>query len=160
MSWLKYKIVSSYCVGIFDNGTEMLFDICDLEMVSSHQWFLDSFGYPCSSIGGKSVRLHRVIHPEVPKGMVVDHINRNKLDNRRCNLRVVTQRENCHNSSLRSTNKSGVTGVFLDKRVGRWRAQIYHGGKVIHVGIFDCFDDAVKARKDAEVKYYGGDPHL
>lgn len=160
MSWLRYKIVSEYAVGIFDSGTEMMFDICDLETVSAHPWFVDALGYPCSCIGGKTVRLHRVIYPTVCDGMVVDHINRNKLDNRRSNLRVVTQKENCHNASLRSNNKSGVTGVFFDKRAGRWRAQIYHGGKTTHVGIYDCFDDAVKARKEAEDKYYGGGSHL
>lgn len=160
MGWLRYKITSDGAVGIFDSGTEMLFDVCDLEKVSAHQWCVDALGYPCSYIDGNVVRLHRVIYPTVAKGLVVDHINRDKLDNRRSNLRVVTQKENCHNASLRSNNKSGVAGVFFDKRAGRWRAQIYHGGKTTHVGIYDCFDDAVKARKEAENKYYGGGSHL
>jgi hypothetical protein len=88
--------------------------------------------------------------------MVIDHINRNKLDNRRKNLRVCTQKVNSHNSSLRSTNTSGVSGVFFDNRAKRWRAQIYYNGKTKHIGIYDSFNDAVVARKKAEQEYYEG----
>lgn len=157
MGWLRYKIVSDYAVGIFDSGTEMVFDICDLEVVSSHGWFVDSCGYPCTNIERKPVRLHRILLPSVPGGLVVDHINRNKLDNRRGNLRVVTQKQNCLNASLKPSNKSGVSGVFFDKRAHRWRAQIYPGGKTIHLGTYECFADAVRVRREAEEKYYGGD---
>lgn len=160
MSRLRYKIANDYAVGIFDSGTEMKFDISDLELVSSYNWFVDSVGYPSAYVDGRAIRLHRLLLPTVQKGLVIDHKNRNKLDNRRNNLRVVTQKENCHNSSVRSNNKSGVPGVFFDNRAKRWRAQIYHGGKSTHVGIFDCFDDAVAARKAAELRIYGGDYHL
>lgn len=156
MGWLKYKIRDGYAVGIFDNQQEVLFDIEDLEMVSSHRWCIDSNGYPITSERNKDVRLHRLLMKDIPKGMVVDHINRNKLDNRKENLRICSQRVNCHNSSIRSNNKSGVVGVFLDQKVKRWRAQIYHNGKTKHIGIFDSFEDAVIARNKAEKEYYEG----
>lgn len=160
MSWLRYKVVSDYAVGIFENGAEMMFDISDLELVSAHNWHIDNLGYPKTHFEGTPIRLHRLLISTVPDGFVVDHKNREKLDNRRSNLRVVTQQENNQNLSVRSDNTSGVPGVFFDKRAKRWRAQICKGGKTTHVGIFDCFDDAVAARKEAEEKIYGGDPHL
>lgn len=160
MSRLRYKIVSDYAVGIFDNGAEMIFDISDLELVSAYNWCIGSGGYPSAYINGHTIRMHRLLIPAVGDGLVVDHINRNKMDNRRKNLRIVTQRENVHNASIRSNNTSGVPGVFFDKRAKRWRAQIYSLGKTTHVGIFDCFDDAVAARKEAERKFYGGGSHL
>lgn len=160
MSWLRYKIVSDYVVGIFDNGAKMLFDVSDLELVSSHSWHVDSSGYPRTCVNGETIRLHRLLIPEIPSGLVIDHKNRIKLDNRRLNLRIVTQKENNQNISIKSNNTSGVPGVFFDKRAKRWRAQISKDGKTTHVGIFDCFDDAVSARKAAEQEVYGGDYHL
>ena len=156
MSWLRYKIVSDYVVGIFENGAEMMFDVSDLELVSAYPWHIDSLGYPRAWTGDEETRLHRLLIPCVPDGLVVDHINRNKMDNRRANLRVVTQKENNQNITVHKNNTSGVSGVFFDKRAKRWRAQISRDGKTTHVGIFDCFDDAVAARKDAEKKFYGG----
>lgn len=153
MSWLKYKICDDFAVGIFDNGKEMKFDIEDLEMVSSHRWIIDSVGYPSTAENGRSKRLHRILlDRKLAKGLVVDHINRDKLDNRKANLRVCTQKDNMRNASIACNNKSGVTGVFFDKKVNRWRAQVYIKGKTKHVGIFDDFEEAVKARKDAEKK--------
>ena len=160
MSWLRYRIESDHAVGVFDNGVTMLFDIADLELVSAHSWHLDCHGYPATNIDGGLARLHRLLITDVPVGLVVDHINRNKRDNRRTNLRLVTQKENCHNASTRSNNTSGVPGVFFDKRANRWRAQIYQAGKTTHVGIYDSFDDAVSARKEAERRIYGGVSNL
>lgn len=156
MSWLRYKIISDCAVGIFDKGTEMMFDIDDLEIVSAHNWHIDSGGYPSTYEKGSQLRLHRLLLTDIPKGLVVDHINRNKMDNRRKNLRIVTQKENGQNTGVHSNNTSGVPGVFFDNRAKRWRAQITRDGKTAHVGIFDCFDDAVSARKEAEQKFYGG----
>lgn len=160
MSWLRYKIVSNYVVGIFENGAEMMFDFDDLEIVSAHNWHIDGCGYPRTYNKGSQVRLHRLLFADIPEGLVVDHINRNKLDNRRKNLRIVTQKANSQNGPVRSNNTSGVSGVFFDKRAKRWRAQIYKDGKSTHVGIFDCFDDAVEARKVAEKMFYGGVSYL
>lgn len=156
MSWLRYRVESDYVVGIFDNGTTMMFDADDLELVSAHNWHIDSGGYPCAWNDGKMTRLHRLLLQDIPNGLVVDHINRKKLDNRRKNLRVVTQKENAHNASVRTNNTSGVPGVFFDKRAKRWRSQISKGRKTTYIGTFECFDDAVKARKEAEQKRGGG----
>lgn len=153
MSWLRYRYTDEGIVGIFDSGKEMIFDKEDLEIVSARPWFIDETGYPSArdKETGERTRLHRMLlKGEIPEGKVVDHINRNKLDNRRSNLRVCTQQTNVRNASRSRTNKSGVTGVFYDTKTGRWRAQISRKGQSRHIGSFDDFEDAVRARKEAE----------
>ena len=59
------------------------------------------------------------------------------------------------NTRLKSNNTSGVTGVNWDKRYNKWEARIKKDYKQIHLGYFNDFEDAVKARKDAEKKYFG-----
>ena len=154
MSRLQYEIFNDHVIGHFDNGKQMLFDVADLPLVSSLSWFIDTCGYPSTNYEGRTVRLHRLLFKEIPDGLVVDHMNRSKLDNRRTNLRICSQQKNMQNMSLKSNNTSGVAGVFFDKQVQRWRAQISNNGKTKYIGIFDNFDDAVKARKDAEKLYY------
>jgi hypothetical protein len=83
----------------------------------------------------------------------LDHINGVRTDNRMSNLREVSSAENCRNRSIQADNKSGVTGVSWHKKYGRWSAYIGHNGKLIYLGMFDRFEDAVAARKAAEVLY-------
>lgn len=78
------------------NRGEAIVDIIN-DHLESHNWSLDGYGYPCSYISGTMVKLHHLIVGKPPEGKVTDHINRNKLDNRRKNLRFVTQRENLLN---------------------------------------------------------------
>lgn len=85
-----------------------------------------------------------------------DHHNRNKLDNRSSNLVTCTVRENNRNKSIRSDNTSGVIGVSWNKNKNKWAVRIYPektGEKFI--GYFTNKEDAIKARLEAEVKYYG-----
>jgi hypothetical protein len=80
----------------------------------------------------------------------IDHINGDGLDNRWVNLREVTVQENSRNAKIRKNNKTGVMGVGLHKPTKRWRAYINVSGKQLHLGLFDEFDDAVFARREAE----------
>ena len=98
--------------------------------------------------------LHRIIMGE-PEDLVVDHINGDPLDNRRENLRIVTQQQNNMNVSMNKRNKSGVAGVCWDKTSNKWRAEIMYKKKSIYLGRFDNLEEAGKARKDAEMKYFG-----
>ena len=82
------------------------------------------------------------------KNYVVDHINGDTNDNRKCNLRICTQRQNSMN---RHYDK--VMGVWEEN--GKWKARIKTRQKLLQLGIFDTEEEAIKARKDAEKKYFG-----
>lgn len=82
----------------------------------------------------------------------LDHIDRNKINNRYNNLREVSQTCNSRNCNIAKNNKSGITGVSWHKKKNKWQSQI-NIPKPINIGVFDSFIDAVKARWEAEVKY-------
>lgn len=89
------------------------------------------------------------------KGMEVDHIDTDGLNNRYSNLRVVTSSQNQMNKPKQANNKSGVTGVSWAKRESKWYACITVDGKQISLGYHKNKEDAIKARKAAELKYFG-----
>lgn len=129
-------------------------DLEDVPYVEKYSWCERSKGYVGRVENGKTITLHRVL-ANAKKGECVDHINRDKTDNRKNNLRLCTQQKNLRNSSIKSNNSSGVTGVGFDKKYNFWRARICIGYKNIHLGYFDKKEDAIKARLRAEKKYYG-----
>lgn len=83
----------------------------------------------------------------------LDHINKNKSDNRIANLREIKHIDNARNYTLRKDSTSGVNGVCYHKRYNAWRARIKVDYKCIHLGMFQTLEEAVKARYEAEVKY-------
>lgn len=85
----------------------------------------------------------------------LDHINRNKTDNRKLNIRIVTNNLNGFNTDLQINNTSGTTGVSYMKNINRWIAYIKYNYEHIYLGCFSKYDDAVIARRAAEMKYFG-----
>ena len=94
--------------------------------------------------------MHRAIM-NPPDGTVVDHINRNSLNNRRCNLRICTQKENLRNGRPSRRSTSRFKGVYFDKQTRKWIAKIGYNGKTIHLG---SFEDEVEAAKAYDRKAY------
>jgi hypothetical protein len=92
---------------------------------------------------------------KTPYGLQTDHINRNKLDNRKCNLRIVNCSQNKMNIKLRSDNSSGVKGVYFDKQRKKWVAEIMLNKKKFHLGRFNNIEEAKLKRKFAEKQYFG-----
>lgn len=84
----------------------------------------------------------------------LDHINRNKTDNRICNLRIVTTSENQKNTGLRKDNKSGSKGVCWHKGIQRWVANMRKNGKVIFLGSFKEKNEATRAYQKASLEMY------
>lgn len=109
-------------------------------------------GYAVACINGKKTYLHQLIIGK-REGMVIDHINGDKLDNRNSNLRHISQRENTLNTKLSKNNTSGHKGVIFDKRIKKWCARISPFGKSIHLGSFTDIKDALMARHQAEIVY-------
>lgn len=93
----------------------------------------------------RTISMHRMIVGDVPKGRVVDHINRNKLDNRRANLRVITQSENCKNLSPEShARKRGKHPPGLSLNCGKWQVVTRQGGRITWHGTFDSQTEAIE----------------
>lgn len=149
----SYTVFPDYVQGHSDTG-DFIFDIADYDRVKSHYWRPSTKGYIITEIDNHQVSLHRYLLNPLPE-MQIDHINHDKSDNRRNNLRVVSQNENQWNMGPTAQNTSGVKGVAWNKRNKKWVAFIYHRGNRYHLGTFDNKEDAISARHAAEEKYYG-----
>lgn len=116
---------------------------------------IGNHGYIEVEIFGKRYLAHRLIyamhHGTIPE--VVDHIDRNTLNNRISNLRSSDKRLNSYNSGLPSNNKSGVRGVSWCKNRNKWVARFKLNGKYLWLGSYTCKDDAIKIRKHYEYLY-------
>ena len=135
-----------------DKGVALVDDE-DFERVSRYKWHIDR-GYAAMTVPGKGIMyMHRFVN-NTPRGMSTDHINRDKLDNRRSNLRTCTQRENNTNTKLRDDNTSGHRGVTWHKNDKKWQAQINIQGRLLYLGQYKELADAVKAQKHAFKQVY------
>lgn len=145
----KYDLTGEYGIGYTQNNEKFIFDLDDYELIKDYCWNIHH-GYVSSNAGDKNKLMHRLITC-CPEGMVVDHINRNRSDNRRSNLRICTINENGKNQSKRSCNKSGIIGVYFNKKLQKWVATI----KKKHIGVYENIEDATLARLIAESNEYG-----
>lgn len=149
----KIKIEDNIIKILFFNSSKFtIIDSKDYDKVKNLNWYIDKHGYAVNKTKSL-IFMHRLIMSP-PKDKVIDHINGNPLDNRRCNLRICTQAENLRNSKLCINNVSGHTGVCWEKRSQKWSAEIQINGKSIKLGRFAKKEDAVKKRKEAEIKYF------
>lgn len=105
-------------------------------------------GYVKICINGKAYFAHRLAWLFVfgtDPDLQIDHANRIKTDNRICNLRLVTAKQNNENKTVRQDNKTGHTGIYFERRTSRWTSQIYHQMKRIHLGTFATKEGAILA---------------
>ena len=150
-----YDLSGEYGVGYTFKGEEFYFDLEDYDKIKDYCWYKTGNYIGTNRTDSKGLLLlHRLIL-KVSDNYVVDHKNHKEYDNRKQNLRICTRLDNSHNSTKSSRNKSGVNGVCYYKKLNCWNTRISVNNKVISLGYFKNFDDAVKARKEAEKKYYG-----
>ena len=133
-------------------GTEFIFSEEDLDLVKEYCWVISDNGYVMCS-NEHCLKLHNLILGTDTSRYYGDHINRDRLDNRRENLRIVTPSQNRMNCGLRKDSRYGVTGIF--KTGNRWGARISKDHKNIILGYFDTKEEAITARKEAEKIYFG-----
>ena len=128
----------------------------DFSHVDDRLWSVDSLGYAQS----RKTRAHVMVMGKQPLGIDIDHINGDKLDNRRQNLRAIPHRHNSHNQKLNKRNTTGYRGVWVDNQGSKpmYNAQIskYVDGKkkTIIVGRFKTAKEAAIARDKAVVAEY------
>jgi hypothetical protein len=137
------------------NGAAVWVDEQDYSHLVGYSWRLTE-GYACRSGGhGKPrIRMHREITGATP-GQEVDHINGNKLDNRRSNLRLCTHAENLRNR--KKWSKDGHTRFkgIRQTKPGTWIAQIGVNGRTTYIGTFRNEEDAARAYDERALAQYG-----
>ena len=122
-------------------GKQFIISIESMDKVLSHDWYLNKSGYPFSYTA-RYHSLHRFLLGRQEKGMVIDHINRNKLDNRICNLRIITAKENSYNRTKNANSENKYKGV--QKRGNKYIAVITKDGIKKEIGGFLTEEDAAK----------------
>jgi hypothetical protein len=127
------------------DGAYMLVSDEDYDRVNAIRWHMSSNGYAVNRNRDngikKTIRAHRFIM-NAPIGMDVDHINHNRIDNRRSNLRVCTRSQNLHNKEC--------LGTWFDKRRSVWQVEVRVDKKKYYIGAFREKDEAVKAYREAK----------
>ena len=130
------------------------YTIVDIEYkwIKKYNWMLDSSGYAYTIIKGQHTPLHRIIcNPD--DGFIVDHINRNPLDNRVDNLRQATTGQNMFNKKIYKNNTSGYKGVYLSDR--KWKVVLRCKGKKISGGVYAVKEDAARKYNELAKEYHG-----
>lgn len=145
------------CFGIKGQLTgTILIDKEDLEKVSAYKWHIEhsrkNLNYAQTSLPGHTLRLHRLI---MQSDLQIDHINHNGLDNRKCNLRICTNAENNRNKNTNLNPKSGYTGIRYNEKCNSYYVRIMVNKKEISLGHYHSLEEALKARRDGELKYFG-----
>lgn len=161
----KQLTVEIHLIGINSGETEYIsiIDKKHYEQVKQYNWGIASSGYVINTRnnrgGDETGRLHRFIclleyGLEEIYGRYIDHISRDKLDNRLCNLNIVTPLENVQNTNLFSNNTSGVKGVSWRDKEKKWGVSIQYKKKRYYLGRYAELNEAIRVRKEAECKYH------
>lgn len=133
------------------HGHTTIIDAEDFDLANRFRWYYAIVGYAMNS---QKQYLHRLILDAKP-GQMVDHINHDRLDNRRCNLRITNAQGNQRNRVKSGTTSSRFKGVGWSKAANKWSARIKINKKAHHLGLFDLEEDAAYAYNIEAVKLFG-----
>jgi hypothetical protein len=135
-----------------------LVDKEDFDKIKNYRWHFTVTGYAAYKNGKVFLLLHRLIL-NANRGQEIDHINRDKLDNRKCNLRFCTRTENCQNKT-KYTGSSKYWGVYWNKASKSWRVRIKKSGILYEGGLLKDEMNAAKRYDELAIKYYGPNARL
>ena len=151
-----YDLTGEYGIGYTSKGEEFYFDLEDYEKIKDYYWRIDKQGYVVTTkhnLKPSVFGMHNIVMNCSSKEIVVDHIYHQTNDNRKSELRLVTNQQNGMNRKLPINNTSGCVGVAKSKN--RWLAKIKVNGKNLSLGSYLTKEEAIQARIDAEIKYFG-----
>jgi hypothetical protein len=135
-------------------GKVALVDDEDYEYLTQTSWCCLNNGYAMRGRKDVPELMHRIIMNAKDREYV-DHINHNRLDNRKCNLRIATKTQNEANKKLQRNSTSGYKGVSLEKRTNRWVAYIGSNKNRKYLGLYASKEEAAKAYNKAAIELYG-----
>lgn len=151
-------------ITLSNNKGEVLVDDEDFEWLDKYDWYLMrgkkvnyAYAYGKNIKGSPKFLIHRLIL-NAPKGIDVDHINGDGLNNQKCNLRLATRSQNLINRNKQSNNTSGIKGVSYcneKKRKKKWKSSINHNSKPITIGRFLTKEEAGRAYDKKAKELYG-----
>lgn len=150
--WNYFEINGNDCNIFYQKDNIIYIIIIDKEdytKVQNYYWTLNHNGYPWSRTQGTKIYLYHLIY-ETDK--LIDHIDRNPLNNKKNNLRIVDYSQNNLNHNTISTSSTGINGVTWDKTKNKWRSRIRFHYKE-YCEYFDNFEEAVQWRKELENKF-------
>lgn len=146
---LHYDPISGLITWAIDKGCKM--------RKGSVAGTVDKNGHRVISVDYERIMAHRLAwflhYGSWPEGEL-DHINRIGDDNRIANLRNATRTQQRMNASVSTINTSGATGVYKEKRTGKWYVQIKIGKTRINLGTFSSKQEAIDARREAELQHF------
>lgn len=156
----NFDISGEFGIGwAINSGIQFEFDLFDYDIIKNHCWSTctDHYGYTRVEtqikIDGKYKRIS--LSQFLTGTSDIDHADKNPLNNRRNNFRVATRSQQTFNQGLKANNTSGITGVYWDKTHGVWIASLQKDKKRIFQERHTDFNQAVFARLNAELKYFG-----
>jgi hypothetical protein len=152
-----YYIYDDYIQLGFANAPELfIIDISDFDTIRNYSWYpkRSEWGTYCNGyVNKKVVVLHRFIM-KAQVGQYIDHIDKDTLNNKRDNLRFVTNQQNGFNRKVGKNNTSSIMGICWVESRNKWNVRIKLNYKNIFLGQYEDFDDAVKSRLQAEKLYF------
>ena len=139
----------------FKRQYNVMVDDEDYKKLSSFNWQVDKYMSVSSHTTDKGrMLIHRYIM-NCPDNMEIDHIDGNRLNNQKSNLRFATSAQNKMNRGPRKDNKSGFKGVSLNKALNKWTARIMIENKYKHLGLFETKEEAAKAYNEYAKENFG-----
>lgn len=153
----NYDLSCDVGIGYFANGESFYFDLEDYDRIKDFYWE-NNHGYAVAKKYHNDtieyIYMHRFLIG-AQDDYIVDHIDRNRVNNVKNNLRLTNSSGNAKNASIAKNNTSGFTGVTYDRRRNQWIAQITVNYQNKSIGEYVAKEDAIKARLEAEKKYFG-----
>ena len=144
------------------NGLASLVDDEDFEYLSQFKWYATKRGHklyakrnlPRDNGIRRSESIHRVVM-KYPKGVSIDHIDGDGLNNQKSNLRICTSSQNMANQPKQRSNTSGYKGVCWNKNVSKWQVQIRFQWEPIYLGVFEDKIEAAKVYDAKALELFG-----
>ena len=126
----------------------------DFINLSKSKWYENGSGYAYCRVNKSNIRFHRVVM-NAQDGDIIDHINGNRLDNRKSNLRFCTQAQNSANMKIHGRNKTGFKGVSFEQRLGTYQCSICVNGKSKRIGNYPTAEIAWRFYDKFAMDFFG-----